>query len=581
MAKPILFETKDFSLQKIIIEIEDGELGLPDLQRPFKWKSKKVRDLFDSMYKGFPVGTLLLWKNDQDRKTRKIGIDEKQNEIESTILDGQQRLTSLYSVIKGKNVINEKFQQQKIKIAFNPKEEKFEVLDNAILHNPEWISDISILWKKSSPIDAINEFITNLQKNRDVSPSAKDEIQSRLTRLHSLINFPFVAFELNSKVDGESAANIFERLNNRGTKLSQPDFILTILSVFWPKGRQDLREFSRSSIIPPKEGPFPYNQILEPLPPQLVRVISGLAFRRARLKFVFSLLNGKNLETDVVSEEERKKQLKIFSDAQKFVLDIENWNEFMKILTSSGLKSKKMVTSNNNVLYCYVLFLIGKRDYNVPHERLRNIIAQWFFMISLKGRYTSSPETAMEGDLTKLKSLKSESEYINFLKKIIRDELTEDFWKITLPNNLDSSSSRSPSLFAYQASLSLLDAKVLFSNMKVSELLDPSWSGKKSTVEMHHLFPKKYLKSIGISDLKKINQIANFAYLEWPDNIDISDEPPAVYFPKYKNHCNKDMMSWHALPEKWDKMDYEEFLDERRKLISKIIRNGFQVLDER
>jgi len=195
MTKPILFDSKEFSLQKIIIEIEDGELGLPDLQRPFKWKPKKVRELFDSMYKGFPVGTLLLWKKDKESKTRKIGIEKKQNEIESTILDGQQRLTCLYSVIKEKDVINEKFLPQKIKIAFNPKEEKFEVLSNAILRDPEWISNISIIWKKSSPIDAINEFIINLQKNRGVTSSEKNEIQSRLTRLHSLVNYPFFAFE--------------------------------------------------------------------------------------------------------------------------------------------------------------------------------------------------------------------------------------------------------------------------------------------------------------------------------------------------------------------------------------------------
>lgn len=577
----LLFSTKEYSLQKILLEIEDGELGLPDLQRPFKWKSVKVRDLFDSMYKGFPVGTLLLWKQDEKTKTRQIGTNTKQNQIESTILDGQQRLTSLYSVMKKKDVINEKFSPQQIVISFHPLEEIFEVPNSSIDRNPEWIRDISAIWETSSPVDLINHFIENLQKSRKINENEKQKIQSNLTRLHNLINYHFTLFELNSKVDGESAANIFERLNNRGTKLNQPDFILTIMSVFWPSGRDLLRTFSKNCIIPPKQGPRPFNEILEPLPPHLVRVISGLAFRRARLKYVFSILTGKNLETEKTSVDEREKQFDLFKKSQKVVLDIETWNEFMKIILSAGFKSKKMITSENNVLYCYVMFLIGKIDFSLSHNDLRKIISQWFFMVSLRGRYTSSPESAMEKDFSKLRSLKSASDFKIFLEQTIHDELTEDFWNITLPNNLDTSSSRSPSIFAYQASLILLDAKVLFSELKVSELFDSSWSGKKSTVEMHHLFPKNYLKSIGFSDNTEINKIANFAYVEWADNLDISDESPETYMRSYSAKLTPEIMNWHALPENWQHMKFNIFLDQRRKLIAKIIRQGFEKLQNR
>ncbi len=577
----ILFSTKQYSLQKILLELEDGELGLPDLQRPFKWKSVKVRDLFDSMYNGFPVGTLLLWKNNDETKTRQIGTDKKQNKIETTILDGQQRLTSLYSVMKKKEVIDEKFMPKRILVAFHPLEQQFEVPDSSIDRNPEWISDISSIWETSSLVDMINQFVENLTKSRDITKNEKEKIQNNITRLYNLINYDFTLFELNSKVNGEFAANIFERLNNRGTRLNQPDFILTIMSVFWPSGRDEIRDFSRNCVLPPKKGPRPFNAIMEPLPPQIVRVISGLAFRRAKLKFVFSILNGKNLETGEITSDEREKQFSIFSKAQKNVLDIETWNEFMKILLFTGFKSKKMMTSDNTVLYCYVMFLIGKIDFKIPHDELRKIISKWFFMSSLRGRYTSSPESAMERDLTKLRKIKTSSEFQNLLQQIISDELTEDYWNITLPNNLDTSSPRSPSFFAYQASLVLLDAKVLFSELKVSELLDPSWSGKKSTLEMHHLFPKNYLKSKGLTDNKEINKIANFAHIEWPDNLDISDESPEIYMKTYSSKITGDMMNWHALPENWQKMKYSEFLDKRRKLIAKIIRDGFEILKKR
>jgi hypothetical protein len=560
--KEILFSTKQYPLQKILQELDDGELGLPDLQRPFKWKSVKVRDLFDSMYKGFPVGTLLLWKNSEDTKTRKIGTNKKQNKTDTTILDGQQRLTSLYSVMKKKEVINEKFSPQRILIGFNPLEEKFEVPDSSIKRNPDWIADISSIWETSSLVDTINQFVENLEKSKSIEKNEKQQIQNNITRLHNLINYDFTLFELNAKVDGESAANIFERLNNKGTKLNQPDFILTIMSVFWPLGREDIRDFSRSCIIPPKKGVRPFNEILEPLPPQLIRVISGLAFRRARLKFVFSILNGKNLETGEISGEEREKQFKIFMKAQKLALDVENWNEFMKILISAGIKSKKMITSDTNILFCYVMFLIGKIDFKLTHDELRKIIAKWFFMNSLRGRYTGSQESTMERDFAKLRNIKTSAEFIDLLDKIIGDELTEDFWNITLPNNLDTSSSRSPSLFAYQASLVLLDAKVLFS-------------------DLHHLFPKNYLKTIGLGSTTETNNIANYAHVEWTDNLDISDDPPEEYMKTYSKKLTKEMSYWHALPKNWQNMKYHKFLVERRKLISNVIRDGFEILQKK
>ncbi|NJK42584.1 MAG: hypothetical protein HC937_02510 [Aquincola sp.] len=115
------------------------------------------------------------------------------------------------------------------------------------------------------------------------------------------------------------------------------------------------------------------------------------------------------------------------------------------------------------------------------------------------------------------------------------NELTNDFWTVTLPSNLDSSSARNPELFAYTAAQNRLGAPVLFSHKKVSDLLDPSIKSKKKALERHHLFPRGYLERDGVTDLKRINQLGNFALLEWPDNIAISDEPPAVYVPELQS----------------------------------------------
>jgi hypothetical protein len=240
-----------------------------------------------------------------------------------------------------------------------------------------------------------------------------------------------------------------------------------------------------------------------------------------------------------------------------------------------------MITSNMAVVYAYTIFLIGKRDFKLNHEELRNIIARWFFMASLTSRYASSPESQMEQDLARLRSVKNSKEFIQSLEQIITDNLTDDFWNINLPNErLATSAARSPSLFAYMAALNILDAKALFSNIKVSNLLDPSIKSKRSSIERHHLFPKEYLESIGIKENTKINQIANYVLIEWLDNSDISSLSPSEYFPKYKNHMSEDMYFWHALPKQWETMGYEDFITERRKLIAKVIRTGFERLSK-
>ena len=233
-------------------------------------------------------------------------------------------------------------------------------------------------------------------------------------------------------------------------------------------------------------------------------------------------------------------------------------------------------------VYSYTFFLIGKIDYRVEPFTLRNLIARWMFMSSMTGRYSGSPESIMEQDLNRFRGCSDAKAFINLLDTIINETLTDDFWEITLPNNLATTAARGPSLFAYYAALNLLGAKGLFSNIKVSDLVDAGLRAKKSPLERHHLFPKAYL--LKTADLRKqeINQIANYALVEWQDNIAIADDPPSEYLPEYLSRFTeeeiKEMYYWHALPDNWEKMDYLDFLEERRKLIAHVIRDGFSTL---
>jgi hypothetical protein len=578
-----LFKEVNYSLSKLIHDIDMGEIGLPEIQRPFVWPNTKVRDLFDSMYKGFPVGYLLFWSNGLGGGHRQIGVNGKQKVPHLLIVDGQQRLTSLFSVLKGLPVLKSDYTQQRIFIAFRPRDQKFEVADAAIRKDPEYIADISQLWSgEVSRNRFVKDFIKQLGTTRLLTDDEEDELTESIDRLYDLQNYPFTALELSSTVDEEQVADVFVRINSTGTRLNQADFILTLMSVFWDEGRQQLEHFCREARQPSTTTASSFNYFIQPDPDQLLRVSIGLGFRRARLRNVYTILRGKDLETEDFSSEQREQQFAVLEEAQIKVLNKQNWHEFLKALMRAGYRSTNMISAQNALLYSYVFFLIGKHDFEVDRFELRNVIARWFFMASLTGRYSGTFETVMEQDLARLRGLHSAEDFIRTLDRIVDDTFTDDFWNITMPNNLATSSSNSPALLAYYAALNLLDARVLFSKMKVSELLDPAHKSTKSATERHHLFPRAYLKRLGFDSTSDSNQIANYALVEWHDNIAIRDEPPADYFPKYAKRFDKtelqEMSYWHALPSSWHRMGYETFLESRRQLMAHVTRDGFTKL---
>jgi hypothetical protein len=343
-----------------------------------------------------------------------------------------------------------------------------------------------------------------------------------------------------------------------------------------------LEDFCRAAKVPTVGKPSPFNHFIRPKPDQLLRVAVGVAFRRARLQYVYSILRGKDLVTEEFSPERRDAQFLVLKQAQARVLNLQNWHDFLKALMQAGYRSDTMISSETNLLYTYAFFLIGRTEYCVDDYKLRRVIAQWYYMVNLTGRYTSSPESKMEFDLARLRTVKTAEEFVTTLRQICDSLLTSDFWSITLPNELATAAARSPSLFAYFAAQNLLDAKVLFSQHKVSELLDPYTQAHRSSLERHHLFPKAYLNLQGITDSRDTNQIANFTMVEWGDNAKISEKAPVEYVPELsKRFSSKEMEQmryWHALPEGWEAMDYGKFLKQRRDMMAKVISDAYELL---
>jgi len=581
-----LFKDTTYTVSGLVDDIGRGEVALPDIQRPFVWPASKVRDLLDSMYKGFPVGYLLFWETGADAGARQIGTDAKDKAPRLLIVDGQQRLTSLYAVVTGSKIIRSDYTEGRIRIAFRPADATFVVADATVERDPEFISDISNLWVPGQTRQVVRGFLHRLEEKRPLTQEEKDELEDAIDRVHDLTAYPFKAVELGSTVDEEQVAEVFVRINSEGVILNQADFILTLMSVFWEKGRRELEDFARGCKTPTLSSASPFNWYIEPSPAQMLRVSVGLAFRRAVLKHVYTLLRGKDVDTGKADAEKRDHQFLILQKAHDKVLDLTNWHEFFQSLERAGYRGSKMISSDNTLLFTYVLWLIGRVDYGVPLDRLREVIARWFFMAQMTGRYSGAFESQFEQDVARLADIApgNGDAFIAVLNRVVDDTLTGDYWSITLPNELATSAAKSPTLLAYIAALNILDANALLSTGKVRSRLDPAVTAKKG-IERHHLFPRAYLRDkLGIKDNKDINQIANMALVEWSDNIDISDTAPADYWPKQlaKKNLDPDVLArqcyLHALPDGWEAMSYGGFLAQRRHLMGQVVNEAFETL---
>ena len=244
------FTASNISLEQILNYIKSGEIAIPEIQRPFVWKTRQVRDLIDSLYKGYPAGYLIISQSpDMKLKDGSLSIGKK------IMIDGQQRVTALMTAIVGMEVISSDFKKRRIKIAFNPQaseeenEEIFKVQDNAILKDKKWIADIAELFKPDFDQWAfVNEYC---KRNPDENGS---HINNVLMRLLDIKNRQIGIITLNKDLNIDEVTDIFIRINSQGTKLNQADFAMSKIAANTEYGGNTLRKaidyFSHLAIEP-------------------------------------------------------------------------------------------------------------------------------------------------------------------------------------------------------------------------------------------------------------------------------------------------------------------------------------------
>lgn len=525
--------------------------------------------------------------------TIRLALDA-QHTVVHQIIDGQQRLTSLFAAMTGTPVRDINYKEKRIKITFSPIHERFEVATPAYEKSASWVPDISAVF--TNPMKARRDFLKRYRKaNGEISEELEDRVEEVIQRLNLLNTYNFNVVHIDADAGKSLVADVFVRINSEGVRLASSDYILTWLSVFWPEGRTTVEDFARDSRITPQRASelfghkvtwTPKNPFIELETKHIVRALVAVAMNRARLQDAYTALQAKDPSTGTVDSELLEESLSSLKRALPIVTDQINWTEFIHSVQRAGFRTRRNITSSMNFIYTYVLFLLGRTKYKVDLSELRPAIGRWMFMAQLSGRYTSSPESQLSKELNALEDLdEGDSQgFLRFLNSTINSVLTRDFWKISLPEHLNvSNPALSPYYQSYIAALNVLEARMFMLNMSVSDWLDPSMSHQRG-LENHHLFPRNYLRSQGITDIARQNQAANFAPTDWHTNNVISDRSPAEYWPDLVSKTplsNSDLDKqryWHALPEDWHLLPYDVFLEQRRVLMAAVIEDAFEKL---
>ena len=598
------FTLLQYSVGGILGLIETGQFVVPEIQRPFVWKKSQVRDLIDSLYNGYPTGYIITSKN-PDVKIKDGGKSNGKH----VLIDGQQRITALMAAIAGKEVLDEDFNMDRIRIAFNPfatdNSKRFAVQDASHLKDKRWIPDISVVFSVDCRQRAFENEYAKANPGIDL-----DELADVLGKLKGIANRQIGVIELDHTLDIDEVTEIFIRINSKGTALSQSDFVMSKMAADTEHGGNMLRKtidyFCHLAVKPEfyahmmldKEFQLSkyaekikwlagsYDDIYDPDYGDMLRVSFMHQFRRGKLADLVSLLSGRDFETKEYREEIIEDSYNRLDTGILNFINKYNFDQFTMAIKGAGFISSRLLHSAMTLDFAYTLYLMLLDDPAIPNAQIKRYVQRWFVMSTLTSRYTGSPETAMDKDMRAI----ADKGFIDYFNEVEASELSDNFWNITLPQNLETSSVNSPSFNAFLAAqINLNCNSMLMNGTKISDLI--SISG-----DVHHIFPRAYLQSSGITSKTKYNQVANYVYLDTQVNKAISDDAPCVYFGSVKSQCDsKDIklgnisdenllrtnLKENCIPEEVFEMtaaDYDDFLQKRRKLMAKMIEEYYKGL---
>ncbi len=583
-------------IETLLSWVKSGEIAIPEIQRPFVWDASKVRDLMDSLYQGFPVGYVIAWRNPNIRLK-----DGSYSEGKKILIDGQQRVTALKAAILGDYVINKRYERIKIKIAFHPIEERFEVQNPAILKDRAWLPDIAQYFSSgTNSFHVINDYIA---KNPEID---QQKIIDSIGNLFNLAKKQIGLIELAPDLDIETVTEIFIRINSAGVVLSQADFAMSKIAANESYGGQNLRKaidyFCHLAVAPefyqhiqdndPDFAGTEYfqkmawlrdenDELYDPTYNDMLRVCFGTEFNRAKLGDLVSLLSGRNFETRTFEEPIAATSFEQLKTGVLKFMNETHFKRFVMILKSAGFVTPEMIRSKNALNFAYILYL-KLRDKGESAANIESYVKRWLVLSILTQRSSGSFETQFDFDIKQI----AERPFAEYLAETEAAELSDAFWDLALPQQLTTSSVSSPFFYVFLASqVSAGEKGFLSRDISVRELVEHRG-------DVHHIFPKEWLKKNGLQR-GEYNQIANFAYMQSEINIQIGQKAPSHYLGELLRQCEtgeahygnitdlpalQQNLAAHCIPElvfTAEAGDYQRFLEERRKLMAARIRSYY------
>ncbi|MDQ6631220.1 MAG: DUF262 domain-containing protein [Verrucomicrobiota bacterium] len=586
-------------IETLLTWVKSGEIAIPEIQRPFVWEATKVRNLLDSLYRGYPVGYLIAWRN----PTVKLK-DGTSSSGKRVLIDGQQRVTALMAALLGHEVVTKDYEKVRIRIAFHPIEEKFEVSNLAIAKNSEWITDVATVFAPGAKLfSLVGEYC---QRNPQTNQGTIFEI---LEKLRKITNNQVGVIELAGDLDIETVTEIFIRVNSAGAELSQADFAMSKIASNETFGGNTLRKaidyFCHLTVAPDFYGKIKENDtafaatdffqqmawvrnenddIYDPSYTDMLRVAFTYEFKRGKLQDLVALLSGRNFETKQFEESIAESS---FVGLKRGVLNFINethFKRFTMIIRSAGFVDSSLIGSQNALNFAYILYLT-LRSQSKPAAEIESAVRRWFVMSALTGRYSGSPESSIDFDIRQM----HEQGFDGFGPATFAAELSDAYWNSLLPQELNTSSSTSPFFRVYQAAqVKLGDKGFVSKDITVRDLI-------LNKCDVHHVFPRNHLKGQGLQR-GRYNQIANYVLAQSEINIAIGDKAPSLYFKELAEQCDggkkkyggiteleklKSNLVDSCIPESMlsaNPPDYDCFLEMRRKLMAAKIKTYFQTL---
>ncbi|MSU82797.1 DUF262 domain-containing protein [Anaerobutyricum soehngenii] len=535
------YKITQYSVSSILGYVENSQIAIPEIQRPFVWKGEEVRALIDSLYEGYPIGYLIVWQNSQVR-VRNFG----KGGTKKILIDGQQRVTALMAALLGKEVLDEQYQSHRIRIAFNPLagkgEERFAVCDTKHEEDSRWIPDISIFFRRDFSFRQFEKEYKEANPDEDFTP-----LEESVDTLKEIVKHQVGVIELSFLLDIDVVSEIFIRINLQGKPLNQEDFVMSKISVNEQYGGDYirncidyfchlLREPSFYQVLQQNETEFfnsEYGKALTwcqneeqslyiPSYADVLKVVLISYFGKTRIGDLVHLLSGRDGEKKIFSKKEISKKVseeafeKLGAGVKAFVCE-ENFQGFQKALKKAGYSCSRLLYSQSVLNYCYAMYLLMYRQ-GIGEKERESLLSKWITMAMITGHYQSGGESTVQKDYANAQ----EEGFASYLAQIEELKLTDEFYNNILPEKFTSTTARTAPFLAYVATQCARGVHSLYSDVTIEELY-------KNKTESYQILPKAYLAKCGYKTREIYGQVANLTYISKETKDIIRKKSPVDY----------------------------------------------------